>query len=153
MEITVIPPDSPLLIDRAWAIRMTIKSFKGRRNVEVHLFRPDWDSGEETSYDWQALVVNSDDPEGQCRRLVLEAFTAQERDSIVEYLKERYSTRLSAITCMPLKFPVPEGLPALCSVDESKNVGFIRFEKIPAYDLGIPLRGLYNLDEHPPIVE
>lgn len=151
MKITVTPPDTPLMIDRVWAIRMTIKSFKGRRNVEVHLFRPEWTPAEETAYDWDSLLADNDDQ--GCRKLVLEAFTPEERDSIVDYLKRRYSTRLTAIDCRPLNFPIPAGLPALCTLDESKNIGFIRFEKIPAYDLALPLHGLFNLDEHPPIVE
>lgn len=153
MKITVTPPESPLLIDRAWAIRMTIKSFKGRRNVDVHLFRPEWEPGEESAYDWDNLFNGPTSPDDDCRRLVLEAFTAEERDTIIEYLKERYSTRISEVTCNALTFPVPLNLPALCSMNETKNVGFIRFEKIPAYSLPIPLRGLYNLDDHPPIVD
>ncbi len=110
---------------------MVIKSFKGRRDVEVHLFRGTWTTEDEKGEDWTALLSSSDssDNKADSRRVVMEAFTETERDRIVSYLKEQYSTRLTAIRSRPLSFPVPEGMPGLSQLEAGKNVGFIEFEK------------------------
>jgi len=157
VEIEIIAPTSPLPIDRAHAVSMTIKSFKGRRDVEVHLFRHTWDPEEEEAIDWDKLLAAqgmSEAPEAAgSRKVVLEALTAEERDKIVAYLKEHYANRLSAITSGPIPFPIPIGLMALSDLSEGKSIGFIHFERIPHFNLGIALRGFYDLSQHPPIVE
>lgn len=55
MDIQIIQGGKDLPIDRAHALSMTIKSFKGRRDVEVHLFRHTWDPEEEEAIDWDKL--------------------------------------------------------------------------------------------------
>ncbi|MBG0789255.1 MAG: hypothetical protein H0S80_02030 [Desulfovibrionaceae bacterium] len=157
MDITIINPETSLPADRAFAVSMVIRSFKGRRDVEVHLFRPDWDPEEYEGMDWDRLVgdpVNtlSADPEGS-KRIILEAFTEDERNTIVEYLKTQYSTRLTAIRSAPLSFPVPAGLTGFTQVRTGKSTGFIEFAKIPSYPLKMPLKGFYDLSLHPPLVE
>lgn len=87
------------------------------------------------------------------RKVVLEALTSDERDQIVGYLKEHYASRLSAISSAPIPFPVPIGLMALSEINVGKTIGFIYFDRIPHYTLGIPLRGFYDLGQHRPIVE
>ena len=42
---------------------------------------------------------------------------------------------------------------ALSDLSEGKSIGFIHFERIPHFKLGIALRGFYDLSQHPPIVE
>jgi len=157
MDIIITPSSSPLPIDRAYCLSMVIKSFKGRRDVEVHLFRACWKDGEFKESDLDKLIgapidPSSTDPAGS-RTVILESFTDSERDLIVNYLKEQYSTRLTALNSTPLTFPVPAGLTGLSQVHAGKNIGFIEFEKIPSYSLEIPLKGLYDLSQHPPIVE
>jgi hypothetical protein len=157
VEIEIIAPTSPLPIDRAYALSMTIKSFKGRREVDVHLFRHAWDPEEEEAIDWDKLLAApgmSEAPEAAgSRRVVLEALTKDERDRVVAYLKEHYANRLSAVISGPIPFPVPIGLMALSDLSEGKSIGFIHFERIPHFNLGVPLRGFYDLSQHPPIVE
>jgi hypothetical protein len=157
VDIQIIPAGKDLPIDRAHALSMTIKSFKGRRDVEVHLFRHTWDPEEEEAIDWDQLLAAQGMSEAEeaagSRRVILEALTNDERDRIVGYLKEHYGTRLAAINSAPIPFPVPIGLIALSDMSEGKTIGFIHFERIPHYDLGIPLRGFYDLGQHPPIVE
>ncbi|MDP3426535.1 MAG: hypothetical protein Q8S17_04060 [Humidesulfovibrio sp.] len=161
MDIQIITSDKTgdkaLPIDRAYALSMTIKSFKGRRDVEVHLFRHVWDSEEEGAIDWDLLLAAKGMSEAEeaagSRRVVLEALTADERDRIVDYLKEHYAGRLTGIVSMPIPFLVPVGLVALSDMSEGKTIGFIHFERIPHYNLGIALRGFYDLGQHPPIVE
>ncbi|WP_319466606.1 hypothetical protein [uncultured Pseudodesulfovibrio sp.] len=153
MDIDIINSDSPAPTQYAHTLSMVIKSFKGRRDVEVHLFRGAWTAEDEKDENWTALLSSSDSSDNDSRRVVMEAFTETERDRIVSYLKEQYSTRLTAIRSRPLSFPVPEGMPGLSQLEAGKNVGFIEFEKIPSYSLDIPLRGLYDLSQHLPIVQ
>jgi hypothetical protein len=131
---------------------MTIRSFKGRRDVEVHLFRSSWESNEEKELNWPTLIEGNA-PQDSSKTVVMESFTTQERDRIVNYLKEQYSTRLTAIKSTPLTFPVPAGLPGLSQVAVGKTIGIIEFDQIPSYSLGLPIKGMYDLSQHPPIAE
>ncbi|QJB57877.1 hypothetical protein [Pseudodesulfovibrio sp. zrk46] len=153
MDIKVIQPDSPPPTPYAHSLSMVIKSFKGRRDVEVHLFRATWDATLEESIDWNGLVTSDcSDCVKSSRKVILESFSSEERDRIINYLKEQYSTRLTAIRSTPLTFPVPAGLSALSQLSPDKSVGFIEFEKIPSYSLNLPLKGFYDLSAHPPLV-
>lgn len=161
MQIDIIAPDGQLPVERAWAVSMIIKSFKGRRDVEVHLFRPAWDEAEAAALDWTALLGSplpelnpaaAARPDGS-RRVLLESFTAEERDRIIDFLRDQYSDKLAVIQSCPLGFPIPLGLTALSEIEEGKDVGFILFERIPSYSLTIPLRGLYDLSQHKPLIE
>lgn len=156
MDINIATPDTQPPTRLFNSLSMVIKSFKGRRDVEVHLFRAAWDEEMEKKEEWGSLIASTPDSpadkEGS-RMVVMESFTDDERDRIVKYLKEQYSTRLTAIRSIPLSFPVPAGLCGLSQLEPTKNVGFIEFEKIPSYPLDIPLKGLYDLSQHPPIAE
>jgi hypothetical protein len=157
MEVNIANAQDPLPVDRAHAVSMVVRSFKGRRNVEVHLFRHQWDETEMEAVNWDNIIgpplegCQFYDPGGS-RKVVLEAFTSQERDQIVEFLKEQYGDRLLALNASPLQFPVPQGLTPLSEVPSGKDVGLILFEKIPSYSLDIPLHGLYDLSLHKPLV-
>lgn len=157
MDINIIEPNSPLPSDHAHSLSMTIRSFKGRRDVEVHLFRADWTASDEKKQNWDTLVESSKDPSmtdtSGSKRIIMESFTTNERDRVVNYLKEQYSTRLTAINSTPLTFPVPAGLAGLSQLEAGKSIGFIEFRKIPSYPLDIPMKGLYDLSQHPPIIE
>lgn len=156
MQVTILSPDTPLPIDRGYAITITIKSFKGRRNVDVHLFRAAWNEEEMEMYDWDELLgtplPGSPGNAESSRKVILESFTEAERDRVVAFLKEQYVNRLTAIDSRPMDFPVPMGLPALSDMTEGKDIGFILFNKIPSYNLDIPLSGLYDLAQHQPVV-
>lgn len=156
MDIQVIEPQTKLPIDRAHVVSVVIKSFKGRRNVEVHLFRP---AGEESlpDYNWVDLIDDHHHPDvayepEAVKRFIMEAFTEAERDQVLEYLKERYANKLESITACPIEFPVPLGITPLSDIPEGKTAGFIRFDQIPNYNLGFPLRGFYDLSQHEPLV-
>lgn len=155
MDISIKHPDSSPPTRFANSISMVIKSFKGRRDVEVHLFRAQWDSEQEAHEAWKDIILSDDpatDTEGS-RRVVMESFTDEERDIIVNYLREQYANRLTAIRSVPLSFPVPAGLSGLSQLEPCKNTGFIDFERIPSYSLDIPIKGLFDLSQHPPIVD
>jgi len=138
----------------AYTLSMVIRSFKGRRDVEVHLFRGSWDPAVERAQNWDAAItpppVAKDD---SSRAMVMEAFTEAERDQLINYLKEQYSTRLTAIRSRPVAFPVPAGMAGLSQAQPDKDIGFIEFARIPSYPLEIPLRGLYDLSRHLPLVD
>ena len=157
MNIEIIPTTTPLPVERAYAISMVIKSFKGRKNVEVHLFRPEYTEEDVKSFPWVDLIADPsmsgpvEDASGSAR-IVLESFTEAERDAIVEYLKERYADRMESLTAAPMDFPIPRGLTALSEVPEGKTFGVIRFEKVPHYNLSFPVHGLYDLAQHEPII-
>ena len=157
MQIHSSASTHPLPSDRAYVISMVIKSFKGRRNVEVHLFRPKYDEAEQNAYDWNNLLGDPiepgmDDPIGS-RKVMLEAFTKEERDIILEYLKAHYDDRVSEVNAQPMNFPIPVGLNPLSAIPEGKTIGLIRFSKLPHYNLDFPLSGLYDLSQAQPLVD
>jgi hypothetical protein len=154
--LDIIDGDTP--INRGYAVSMTVKSFKGRRDVEVHLFRPEWSDSESETIDTKQLFgppimedvkINPD----KDKQIILESFTKGERDAVIKYLMEHYSSRLSRITSTPMEFPIPSGLPPLSGITEGKDIGLIKFEKVPHFDLPFALRGMYNLGVHKPLVE
>ena len=145
-------------IVRGYAVSMIVRSFKGRRDVEVHLFRPEWSPSEEEEISWGNLfgppaMLDAVLDAEKDRKIVMESFTLDERDQVINYLKEHYSSRLDSINSNPLEFPIPSGLPPLCSMSEGKDIGLIKFEKVPHFKLPFALRGLYNLSAHRPLVE
>ncbi|MFZ5426173.1 MAG: hypothetical protein ACOZEN_04310 [Thermodesulfobacteriota bacterium] len=158
MLIDIVPPLEKLPTDRAWSISVVIKSFKGRKDVEVHLFRPCWDELEEEMYDWNGILGDPIHPDMDAdidsgRKLVMESFTPEERDLVIDFFKNRYADKLESISSCPIDFPIPLGIPALCSLSEGKDVGFVMFDKIPGYSLPFPIRGFFDLSQHSPIVE
>ncbi|MEF3698401.1 hypothetical protein [Desulfolutivibrio sp.] len=158
MEIDIVPADNKLPVARAYSLSIVIKSFKGRKDVEVHLFRPTWDAAEEKLYDWNALMGDLLAPDLEvslesCRRVVLEAFTEEERDQLVTYLKDRYQDRLAAIRSCSLNFPIPLGLVALSELAEGKDSGFVNFDKVLNFPLPFAVRGFFDLSQHRPLLE
>jgi len=158
MDIDIVPASGKLPVDRAWTVAMVIKTFKGRKDVMVHLFRPTWDPTEEKNYDWSVLLGDPVAPDlpislESSRRVLMESFTEKERDAVVEYLRTRYQDKVSEIHACSLNFPVPLGLTALSELTEGKDIGFIHFDKIHNYSLPFPVRGFFDLSQHRPILE
>ncbi len=156
MEVNITEAENPL-VPRIYFITMVIKSFKGRRDVEVHLFRPDFDEAEMQSYDWNALLGDALHPNipadpDKSVKVLMEAFTREERDAVLEYLKTRYADRLEEINTGPVDLPVPLGLPPLSELPEGKTIGFIRLDQTPNYPLSFAVRGMYDLAQHDPLV-
>jgi len=156
MEIVRQESKTAHLCPRGHVATICIRAFKGRRDVLVHLFRPEWAAGEGSDYLWPQLV--QDDPaqgqgarRGNSREVVLESFTREELDSVVEYLAGRYADRLTGITANSLEFPLPDGLLPLRSMPEGKDIGRIRFEIVPGYSLPFAVHGLYDLSQHKPM--
>lgn len=157
MHKSIHEAQGPLPIERIHAVSIVIRSFKGRRDVEAHLFRMDYDEAELDRRDWESLIGAPLDPGMEfdpenSKRILLEAFTREERDRIVDFISERYQDRVTKITACPLSLPIPAGLPPLSTYPEGKSIGFIRFDELPNYPLGFKFRGLYDLSRHEPLV-
>lgn len=155
MEIVRQESRSAHLCPRGHVATICIRAFKGRRDVLVHLFRPDWPE-EDAGYPWSELVhedrsVGPDTGRGDSRAVVLESFTREEMDQIVDYLAMRYADRLTRISVNSLEFPLPSGLLPLRSMPEGKDIGRIRFEIVPRYPLPFTVHGLYDLSQHKPM--
>ncbi|WP_028574086.1 hypothetical protein [Desulfonatronovibrio hydrogenovorans] len=156
MKKNIAAARKTLPLDRAYVVSVVIKSFKGRRNVEVHLYRPTWKRSEEDSCNWELILGGSlqgkESDLSKSRKVVMESFTEEERDILVDYLEGRYSAKLAAINSMPLSFPVPPGLNPLSGMPENENLGRIRFDQIPNYPLSFAVHGVYDLSMHSPIL-
>jgi hypothetical protein len=158
MDIKIIPSTTPLPVNRAYIVTMTIKSFKGRRDVEVHLFRPFWDKEEENIYSWDKIlgdpIENGPEPDiNRSKKILLEAFTQDERDQLIDYLARRYASRLKNISSAPLDFPIPLGLMPLSEMPEDGDFGRIRLNQVPNYSLPFPVHGFYDLSAARPIIQ
>ena len=161
MDITIIPLEAPAPVARIHVLSMVIRTFKGRRDVEVHLFRPepqDGDMDEMEAAGWDNLIDDTQHPdiEGDMettRRVLLEAFTEKERDILLGYLRERYEGKVSAITACPMVLPLPLGLKPLSAFPVGKTIGVIRFDALPNYPLPFAVHGLYDLAQHEPLVQ
>lgn len=156
MEILRQEHEAVLPCPRGFVATISIRSFKGRRDVLVHLFRPVPAGQPEPDYDWDQLVHHDQDftlssGRGDTREVIRESFSRDELDSIVAYLAGRYADRLTSITTNALRFPLPAGLLPLRSMPEGKDMGRIRFEIVPGYPLPFPVHGLYDLSQHKPM--
>lgn len=157
MDIVRQESRSAHLCPRGHVATICIRAFKGRRDVLVHLFRPDWTADEEV-YPWPQLVQDAPPSQpgagrGDSRAVVLESFTREEMDRIVDYLASRYADRLTRISVNSLDFPLPPGLLPLSSMPEGKDIGRIRFEIVPRYPLPFTVHGLYDLSQHKPMAQ
>lgn len=169
MELTVIPVEGTPPVERIHVISVTIRTFKGRRNVQAHLFRLADETaaaeGLSSLRTVPGLVGASLDPnapgaddltgpeaETDALRTVLEAFTEAERDAVVDYLSQRYADRLTCIIACPLQLPVPRGVVPFSALPEGKTMGVIRFDEVPRYPLPFAIRGFYDLAQHEPLV-
>jgi hypothetical protein len=146
--------------DRIYTMYVIIRSFKGRKNVQAHLFRSDIPEAElqdtnlhqciDTDCDKYRLEPHLSGTLEDTKQMVLESFTKKEMEAIIDYLEERYHTRLEGIFAAPLSFPVPQGTMPLASIPEGKSMGFIRFDDMPGYPLKFKFRAFYDLDQHEP---
>jgi hypothetical protein len=158
MKLNIMTSQNELPVKKGYMISLIIKNLKGHKDVEVHLFLPEWDEKEAKSYDWSKLLGDPIDRNApvdpiSSRKVLLESFTIEERDIILDYMKKRYVSRLSAINSRPLDFPIPMGLIPLSEIPEDDDIGCIRFEEIPNYTLPFPVHGLYILSQHEPVEE
>ncbi len=154
MEFRIIAAAPFMELDRVYLIQATLKSFKGRRDVIVYLFRADPNKEELQELTNMDLVAKAtkDTPEGatadDALLSVLEAFTADEGNEVLEYLKERYEEQISEVVVSPVEIPIPLGMVPFSAIPEGKTMGFIRFDAVTDYSLPFKVHGFYDLDAH-----
>ncbi len=159
-KIIAAPPFEEL--ERIYLIQATLKSFKGRKDVIIYLFRTNIDDAlveEELRLLREMDLVgkaDADTPEGahadNALLSILEAFTAEEGNLLLPYLEKRYDEQISEVVVSPLELPVPLGMVPFSAIPEGKTMGFIRFNAVPDYDLPFGVHGFYDLDNHEPLV-
>ncbi|SDN96641.1 hypothetical protein [Desulfonauticus submarinus] len=156
MDIHIIEPDIALPTLRAFMVKMTLFSFKGRKGVEVHLYRSFWPKEEEKDFLWENILEDTDLPKPKlqdAKDIVLESFLPEERDMLIDYLKSRYESRIKEIISAPLEFPIPSGLVPLWKMPEDENFGRIYLDRAPNYSLPFKVRGFYDLNSAPPLMD
>lgn len=159
MEHVIIAAPPFVQLDRVYLIQATIKSFKGRRDVVVHLFRHDTDENELETLRGMDLIGKPDreTPEGATEesalRSVLEAFTAEEGNALLAYLEKRYVNHVSKVLVCPMDIPVPLGMVPFSSIPEGKTMGFVRFDRVDDYSLPFGVHGFYDLEAHEPLMQ
>lgn len=140
-------------VGRGFVVSMVVSNFRGHKDVEIHLFRAQWEAEEESQYDWEKILgepMRRDqpiDPEGS-RQVFLETLNREEKDALISYLQRRYADRLSAIKVSLLPLPIPIGMTPLSSVAENQQFGRIHLHKIPKYPLQFAIEGLFSLSQH-----
>ncbi|KUJ94961.1 MAG: hypothetical protein PWR24_750 [Desulfonauticus sp.] len=152
MNIKVIEPDFPPPTSRCYALSMTLHSFKGRKDLEVYLYRSRWSPEEESSYPWENILASAN-PADKSKEIVLEAFTLEEVKTLLDYLQNRYSSRIKEILAGPLNFPLPSGLIPFRDMPEDENFGKIYLDKAPHYPLSFAVRGFYDLSSASPLID
>lgn len=152
MEVKILEPNLAYGIERIFILNMTLHSFKGRKNLEVHLYRGAWEEQEEQVYPWESLL-ESKDLSDSSKKIILEAFTRKEIEQIIAYLKERYSSRIQEIIAAPLELPLPPGLVPFSKMPENENFGRIYLDKAPHYPLPFTVRGFYDLSSAKPLID
>ena len=146
-------PENPFPVDLGNAISIVIEYFRGYQNVEVHLFKPSWEEKLEQEIDWDSILgapvrdESLSDPL-RSRKVLLETFSSQETDSLVNYLQSYYESRLNSIHTQMIGSPIPKDLIPLSEVPESEKIGIIRFEDHSNYPLSFPVHGIYDLSKH-----
>lgn len=140
--------------ERIYIAAATLKELRGRKNVEVQLFRPGATAEEMAALRDQGLV--GDPPPEMPKELLagatmenalaclLEAFTAAETEQLAAYLQERYADQVERLVICPMTLPVPLGVGPLAQIPESDSSGFLNFDLAPDYPLPFRFRGFYE---------
>lgn len=157
MEITFVPAQGKILLERSYIVAATLRTFKGHRHVEVQIFRPGATDDEVKELLNRNLVAPADASiplqvlqgatEEAALRCILESFTENESHALADYLERRYSDTFESLTVCPIELPVPFGVGPLEGIIESKNSGFIRFDAVNDWPLPFRAWGYYDLDQ------
>ena len=159
MEFRIIAASPFVTLERVYLIQVSLKSFKGRRDVIVYLFRTDTNKEELKELEELDVVSPADDdtPENASKAdallSLLEAFTAEEGNLVLDYLKDRYDEQISEVVVSPVELPIPLGMVPFSAIPEGKTMGFIRFDAVADYSLPFIVHGFYDLDAHDALLD
>lgn len=156
MLINIHEAAEALPLDRVYIGSAVLSNFKGKANVEVQLFRSNYDDTEieqirnlglvtsrNTGIPAEALAGATEEAALKC---LMEAFTKEECVLIANYLQERYNEQIERIDFAPLQLPLPLGLGPLAELPPGEKSGFVNFDKAPGYSLPFHIKGWYELD-------
>lgn len=142
-------------LDRIYIAALALKNFRGRKNVEVQLFRHGATEAELCALRGKGLVgappagmpeaIIQGASEDAALYCLLEAFTLPEAEQLADYIAGRYGEQAASLTICPLGLPVPLGVGPLGALPESANSGFLNFHLAPGYALLFQLRGYFDL--------
>lgn len=160
MEILRLDAPTPSQCDRVYVLGATLKAFRGQRHVETHIIRHGATEEELAALRGKGLVAPPDPAmpaallegatEDRALRCLLEAFTAEESETLAAWLERRYADRIEKLVICPLELPVPLGVGPLGEIPEGGQTGFIRFDAAPGYSLPFAARAFYDLSAHAP---
>ncbi len=159
MEYRIIAASPLIELERIYLIQVTLKSFKGRKDVIAYLFKKDIDETELDALLAMDLVdkANSDTPQGATANdallSILEAFTAEEGNIVLDYLKDRYAEQITEVVVSPIELPITLGMVPFSAIPEGKTMGFIRFDAVGDYSLPFVIHGFYDLDAHETLMD
>ena len=154
MEINFIEGRENEDTRRQYVAVCVLKNFKGRQNVEAHLFRGSWAPKELEELRRQDLVAENPALPDELRatasrdavlECVLETFTREEAEKLREYLADRYSDQIARLDIGPMELPAPLGLTPLGKIPTGSASGFIEFSRARNYPLDFELRAYYEL--------
>lgn len=155
MEINFIQADEEPIFPRTYVATLRLANFKGRKDVEAHVFRYDYPKSELEEAAGLNLVGPADPSmpaellagatKEQALKCVLEAFTEEESELLAEYLKDKYADQITSLYIAPLSLPAPLGVAPLAEIPEGEESGFIKLDKAPGYSLPFKARAYYDL--------
>lgn len=156
MKLTIHENTENSQYDRIYIASAVLSNFKGKTNIEVQLFRTNYDSSELDMLRNRGLVTSEDTgipkealagaTEEAALKCLLEAFTKEECSQIAKYLEDRYGDQIKKLDFAPLSLPLPLGLGPLAELPPGEKSGFVNFDKAPGYALPFSIKGWYELD-------
>lgn len=148
--------DEKRKLERIYIAAATLKNFRGQELAEVQLFRPIANEAEieplrgkgyvgepDISMPKELLTGATEDAALSC---LLEAFTKEEIERIIEYLQKRYANVIDTLSIGKMDMPVPLGIGPLGALPAGENSGFIHFDNAPDYPLNFSFKGYYDLN-------
>lgn len=155
MEVNFLRAEERPLFPRAYVASLRLANFKGRKDVEAHVFRCGWPESELAEIEGLDLVGPPDpamppdlvaaSTKEQALKCVLEAFTEEEAALLAKYLEDKYADQIVSLYIAPLNLPAPLGVAPLAEIPEGPESGFIKLDKAPGYDLPFKARAYYDL--------
>lgn len=155
MECEFVWAENDENLPRRYIAVATLNNFRGKKNVEAHIFRTGATDEEMESIRGRELVSPPDPSvpaevlkgatEDMALACLLEAFTREEALKLASYLENRYKTQISRLEICPMTLPAPFGIGPLSMIPEGETSGFINFDKASDFNLGFSFKAYYEL--------
>ena len=137
MECEFIWAEDEARLPRRYIAVATLNNFRGKKNVEAHIFRTGASENEMEALKYKNLVSPADPSvpaevlsgatEEMALACLLEAFTRDEALKLANYLENRYKTQISRLEICPMNLPAPFGIGPLAMIPETEKIQLKRF--------------------------